>query len=169
MLLKAVNILLFHPSSYLTSGVLFSPLLVTPQYPCHLAAHRFTLACLQSQHSKVHRHTIAPLSILASHNNRFDHIHILSDPSHLQRIHIPAHLCWLIHPLAEAIPSQLSQLRPLPEPSSLVGLLAFVLLFNHLHRHRMPVWLWTLHSPHAAPRYQGHLHDHQPPLSPMDW
>ena len=81
----------------------------------------------------------------------------------LQRIHISAHLHWLLHTLAWSHPYP--RYHSWDRCSSLHLWLDCLLSYalNHLHRQRMPVWVWALHSSHAAPRYQAHPHDCLPP------
>ena len=99
-------------------------------------------ACIQFQRSKVHRHTVTPLSFFDSPDFFFAHPYhsltaltfvlttstsILLDPSHPPE---DTHIC---SPALTTSPmglkpslSQISQLRPLPGPSSLVGFLTLV-------------------------------------------
>ena len=82
-------------------------------------------ACLQCQLSKVHRHIVTPLSTLLALT--FALTTFLLDPSHPpEDTHICSPALTTSHIGLNPSLSPISQLRLLPEPPSLVGLLALV-------------------------------------------
>ena len=88
---------------------------------------KWAKACLQCQHSKIHRHTITPLSTFTSPDARFDHIHI-----DLVRPLPPSKGCTYLLTCIDSrdcqkpYPSPTSPQRLLPVLSSLAGFPALV-------------------------------------------